>query len=313
MSVDCPFCKKPLKTKLIADFLFCEKCEVAARNEIDMPSLGKNIYNEEWAKSQGNEKYNFRRAVFVQKQIRRLDGITTVLDVGCGTGILVNILSRRGYIVDGIDTSSNAIEFAKSHRKGNFYLSSIEGFRSKYKYDLVIATQLIEHLRTPESLLINIKRLLNSEGYVYIETPNLCSWNKRSIWRRRIGGMFYGTDHRICYTVESLSALLQDNSFEISKILTKTYSPTIFVEIITTFISAFAKKARMQKEVLASDVTNNKTKHLFKNIYKYIYNQVGDSVIVDTLVFIPNKISEFGDCGNQLIVIAKNDAHKTFS
>lgn len=310
MSVDCPFCRKPLKTELIADFLFCEKCAIAVRNETDMPLSGENIYDERWAKLQGDEKYNFRRAMFTQKQIRQLHGIKTVLDIGCGTGILVNVLSRRGYIVDGIDISLEAIEFAKSHRKGNFYLSSIEGFRSKYKYDLVIATQLIEHLRNPESLLINVKRLLNLGGYVYVETPNLYSWNKRSIWRRRIGGMFYGTDHRICYTTRSLSVLLRDNGLKICKILTKTYSPTIFVEIITTFISAFTKKSENVKELVASDVTNNKGKNLFKNICRYIYKQLRDSLIVDILLFIPNKMSEFGDCGNQLIVIAKNGASK---
>ena len=93
----CPLCKRRLKTKLIVDFSFRENCGVAVRNEIDMPLLGVNIYDERWAKSQRNEKYNLRRAVFAQKQIRQLDGIMTVLDIGCGSGILVDMLSRRGY------------------------------------------------------------------------------------------------------------------------------------------------------------------------------------------------------------------------
>jgi len=306
----CPLCKRRLKTKLIVDFLFCEKCEIAVRNEIYMPLSRANIYDEEWAESQGNEKYNFRRAVFAQKQIRQLDGITTVLDIGCGTGILVNILSRKGYMMDGIDTSPEAIEFAKSHRKGNFHLSSIESFRSEYKYDLVIVTQLIEHLRNPESLLINVKRLLKPGGYVYVETPNLYSWNKTSIWRRRIGGMWYGRDHRICYTAKSLLTLLRDNGFEICQVLTKTYSPTILVEIITTLVFAFEKKATAQKELLASGLANNKAGRLFKGICECIYKLGRDSLIVDIILFIPNKISEFGECGNQLIVIAKNGAQK---
>jgi len=305
-TVNCPFCKRPLNSKLIVNFYFCKECEIAVRNEADMPLSVMNVYDKKWVKSQENEKYNFRRAVFAQKHIRKLDGITTVLDIGCSTGILADILNRSGYLVDGIDTSLEAIEFAKSHRKGNFHLSSIEYFGKGYKYDLIIATQLLEHLSNPESFLMNVKRFLKPGGYIYIETPNLYSWSKRSIWRKRIGGMFYGIDHRICYTAKSLRVLLQNNGFKISKILTKTYAPTIFVETITTFMSAFEKKPKTQKGLLVSDFTNNKAKHLFKDICKYIYKQVSDSFIADTLLFIPNKMSEFGRRGNQLIFIAKN-------
>ena len=306
MNGDCPFCKKPLKTKLIVDFLFCEKCEIAVRNEIDMPLSGTNIYDERWAKSQGNEKYNFRRAIFVQKQIRLLDGITTVLDIGCGTGILVNILSHSGYIVDGIDTSPEAIEFAKSCRKGNFYLASIGCFRGKYKYDLVIATQLVEHLRNPEVLLVNVKKLLNPGKYVYVETPNLYSWNKGSIWRRRIGGMFYGTDHRVSYTSKSLIRLLRDNNFDIYKVFTRTHSPTILVETVKTFVSAFKKAKNSEGVLSASSVDEDRSKkHLIWNACKNVYKQIKDSYIIDALLFIPNRISEINNRGNQLMIIAR--------
>ena len=234
--VNCPFCKKPLKAKLIADFYFCNECEVAVRNERDMPSSGANIYDRGWVGSQESARANFVRASYALKQIKNLQGIRTVLDVGCGTGILVDTLNRSGYIADGIDSSVEAIKFAKSNKKGNFYLSSLERFNGKHKYDLITATQLIEHLRRPENFLTTIKKVLKAGGYLYIETPNLYSWSKKSIWRRRIGGMFYGTDHRICYTAKSLTRLLQDNNFDVYKIFTKTYSPTIFTEIIKTLI-----------------------------------------------------------------------------
>lgn len=308
-TIKCPFCKKPLNTKLIVNFYFCKECEIAVRNEADMPLSGVHIYDKRWVKSQENEKYNFRRAVFIQTQIRNLDGIMTVLDIGCGTGILVDILNRSGYLVDGIDNSPEAIEFAKSHRKGNFYLSSIECFKREYKYDIIIATQLIEHLRNPESFLINVKRLLNPGGYIYIETPNLYSWSKRSIWRKRIGGMYYGIDHRICYTTKSLSALLRNNGFEISKIFTKTYSPTLFIEIINTLILLLKKdeNTKEQKNPLLLIQQKNETKNLIKSACKKIYKQAKDSFIINAFLLIPNRISEINKRGNQLIFIARNN------
>ncbi|MBE9591884.1 MAG: methyltransferase domain-containing protein, partial [Proteobacteria bacterium] len=122
--INCPFCKRPVKTKLIADFYFCDVCEIAVRNERDMPQLGINIYDTDWVGSQENAKANLVRASYALKHVRKLYGIMTVLDVGCGTGILVNTLNRNGYIADGIDTSAEAIEFAKTTKRGNFYCSS---------------------------------------------------------------------------------------------------------------------------------------------------------------------------------------------
>ena len=307
--VKCPFCKKPLKTKLIADFYFCKVCEIAVRNERDMPVSGVEIYDRDWVRSQESEKTNFMRASYALKQVKNLHEIRTVLDVGCGTGILVDTLNRSGYIADGIDTSAEAIEFAKSNKKGNFYLSSIESFKSERKYDLIIATQLIEHLRRPEEFLTNVKKVLKVGGYLYIETPNLYSWSKKSIWRRRIGGMFYGADHRICYTAKSLAHLLRNNGFIVYKTFTKTYSPTMFVEIIKPLISAFAKKEKEQKELPTANSTEEKNRNLFISIFKNIYKQIRDSFIVDILLFIPNKISEINDRGNQLIVIAENNSN----
>lgn len=308
MAINCPFCKKPLKNKLIVDFYFCKECEVAVRNEIDMPLSETNIYDRDWVRSQESGKANFMRASYVLKQVKRLHKIRTVLDVGCGTGILVDTLNRNGYIANGVDTSPDAIEFAKSCRKGDFHLTSIECFRSEYKYDLVIAAQLIEHLRNPEKFLTAVKKVLKPRGYLYIETPNLYSWSKKSIWRRRIGGMFYGTDHRILYTSKNLVRLLRYNNFDIYKIFTRTFLSTIFVEIINTLIllSKKRRKIKAQKESLVINPTGNKTKDLIKSVCKNVNKQVKDSFIVNALLFIPNRISEIKGRGNQLIVIAKN-------
>jgi len=296
----CPFCKSSLKTKLIVDFYFCKECEVAVRNEINMPLSWKNIFDKNWVKTQDNEKVNIRKAFYVLKQVKRLGIRNKILDVGCGTGILVDILNRNGYITNGVDSSSDAIEFAKLHKKGNFYLSSLESFSNDNKYALVIATQLIEHLANPNVFLESAKKLLKPGGYLYIETPNLYSWNKRSIWRKRIGGM-YGKDHRILYTSKSLARLIKDSNFDIYKLFTWTYSPTIFVEGIKTLFSIFRKKTKIQNELVVINQTSNKPKSVLKNIYR----QFKSSFIINTLLFIPNKISEFNNRGNQLIVIAE--------
>lgn len=307
--IHCPFCGEPLELKLIANFYFCKKCEIAVRDENDMPLRGVNIYNTEWAIAQEGKKYHLARAALALKQVQKLPRVRTVLDIGCGTGVLVDLLVRKGYLADGIDSSPAAIEFAKLHRKGRFYLASSD-FRSKHRYDLIVATQLIEHLRNPEAFLLNVKRLLKPLGYLYIETPNLYSWNKKSIWRRRIGGMVGMVDHRICYTSTSLCWLLNNNGFDICKVFTKTYSPTIFAETVVTLYSGLfknGKAAKREKEPVA-DLADAKAKRSARAILNSIYEWLKGSLIIDGLLLIPNKISQIGSRGHQLIAIAQKAA-----
>jgi len=301
----CPFCRKLFNVKLIENFYFCKNCEVAIREEKDMPVFN---YNKNWVKSQIDSRQNLNRAGFTLKQIKKIPNIKTILDIGCGTGILVDILNRNGYLADGVDSSVDSINYAKVHRKGNFYLSSIENFKKNRDYDLIIATQLIEHLRDPNIFLLNVKRILRPKGYLYIETPNLNSWSKKSIWRRRIGGMYYGKDHRILYTNKSLTNLLRNNSFVIYKVFSKTFSPTILVETAYTSIFTFRKKSEfLEKPSIINPPINRENKNLFINILKKIYEQTKDSFIINMILFIPNKISGINSRGNQLIVIARNN------
>jgi 2-polyprenyl-3-methyl-5-hydroxy-6-metoxy-1,4-benzoquinol methylase len=307
MEVNCPFCGNNLRTKLISNFYFCEACHIAVRSENDMPCLNIDFYGNDWAKYQLKERYNFTRASFAFKQIKKINGVTNILDIGCGVGILVNLLNSKGYNADGIDSSKSALEFAKLYSKGNFYLASIGSFKPKHYYDLVVATQVLEHLRDPNDFLLKIKNILNVDGYLYIETPNLYSWNKRSIWRSRIGGLFYGLDHRIVYTPKSLANLIERNNFSVCDTFTKTFSPTIFLEIINTirFWRFRDKEKEYRNNLIKISNEKNSKKLIKKTILINIYKKVTNSFIIKFLLFFPNKISELNNKGNQIVIIAK--------
>lgn len=66
---------------------------------------------------------------------------TSILDLGCGTGKHANLLSLKGYTVDGVDISSQMIGLAKSkygeNNKVRFFEGDISSFQSHKKYDIV--------------------------------------------------------------------------------------------------------------------------------------------------------------------------------
>lgn len=106
-----------------------------------------------------------------------------VLDVGCGDGGLATVLQEKGYIVDGADISPQAIAHAQSFlRKG--YLVDLsasvwdEGLM-KQRYDVIVATEVLEHTFSPDEVLARLKELLNDDGAILITVPNFLFWKIR--------------------------------------------------------------------------------------------------------------------------------------
>jgi len=101
----------------------------------------------------------------------------TVLDVGCGNGATANRLIELGYEVWGIDASGNGIAAANQRNPGRFFIQDIttgkltDELQAK-QFDIVISTEVIEHLYAPRSYMHLIKSILeNSGGELIISTP----------------------------------------------------------------------------------------------------------------------------------------------
>lgn len=104
-----------------------------------------------------------------------------ILDVGCGSGAKLYGLKKRGWDVYGVDTSLDAVDFAK--KKLNLekvYLGTIES--KKFPpgfFNAVLLSHVIEHLQDPKKTLREIKRILKPEGLLIITTPNFASLNSK--------------------------------------------------------------------------------------------------------------------------------------
>lgn len=96
-----------------------------------------------------------------------------VLDVGCGIGILLDLLrERKNCECTGVDISPYAIEVlrAKGHRGAASKLPVIPYGDSSF--DCVIATELIEHLSQPRKTIAEMVRVSFPGGKIIISTPN---------------------------------------------------------------------------------------------------------------------------------------------
>lgn len=103
----------------------------------------------------------------------------TVVDVGCGGGILSEAMATRGAHVTGIDLSSKALGVAKLHKlesgvSVDYRLVSAEAFAAAQPaaFDVVTCLEMLEHVPDPASTVLACARLARPGGTVVFSTLN---------------------------------------------------------------------------------------------------------------------------------------------
>lgn len=105
-----------------------------------------------------------------------------VLDLGCGAGLLTNQVAKAGYNVTGIDISSSSLNVAKE-RDVTKSVEYVEGDVYKLpfangSFDVVIATDLLEHVSEPAQVVAEASRVLKPGGLFFFHTfsKNPIAW-----------------------------------------------------------------------------------------------------------------------------------------
>ena len=100
----------------------------------------------------------------------------TLLDIGCGGGLLCEPFARLGAQVTGIDASKNNIEVAKVHaQKTNLqikYLNKLPEEIKNKKFDVILCMEVIEHVNNVNFFIESCSKLLNKNGIIFFATIN---------------------------------------------------------------------------------------------------------------------------------------------
>lgn len=139
-------------------------------------------------KSRNYKKYNSKNPFVgivianfmknLKETVAPLENINNVIDIGCGEGFVINCLGLPN--ITGIDISRNALIIAKEKNPDcNLCSGSIYDISFKENsFDLVIATEVLEHLEKPELALKEIRRI--TKNYCILSVPNepyFCAMN----------------------------------------------------------------------------------------------------------------------------------------
>jgi SAM-dependent methyltransferase len=109
---------------------------------------------------------------------------TKILEIGSGMGYLTYSLIKEDYNVVGLDISDVAVKTA-NYKFGNYFVcADLYEYSTLHSesFDVVILTEVIEHVEKPVDFIRAILKVLRSDGRIIITTPNRSIYDNKVIW-----------------------------------------------------------------------------------------------------------------------------------
>lgn len=124
-----------------------------------------------------DDNFVYRTLIFFLRKYRKHTG--RVLDIGCGVGTIDFYLAKLGRTVTGIDVSRNSIsiakrnaEYLKLNRKIVFKVLEFPNKLPRGKFDIIICSEVLEHLKDDKIAIKKIKTLLSAKGILIASSPS---------------------------------------------------------------------------------------------------------------------------------------------
>lgn len=150
---------------------------------------------------------------------------TKILEIGCADGFMGEyLIKKNGCRVTGVEIDKEAAK--KAQNRGLTMVvgdieeeSVLKELRREGKFQVILCSSAIEHLKDPEKALKNWRNFLDIDGFLIITTPNIGHWSARL---KTFSGKFpredYGifdVDHLHFFTIKSFKELIEKAGFSV--------------------------------------------------------------------------------------------------
>lgn len=226
--------------------LKCSRCSLIyiGNNPVadnDLPKLytmdayrgERHLQSSEWYKDYYKDclkGYNHNSPVIGQFK-RNLDIISRyapgrrLLDVGCATGVFLDVARARGYDVVGTDVSEDMVHYARAEFSIDAHLGPLDKHRfPAASFDCVTLLDVIEHIPSYSELMGEISRILKPGGIILLRTPTEDAFMRslaKLIHAASFGHIegpllwFYSFEHVTSFSGRTLSKLVEDHGFKV--------------------------------------------------------------------------------------------------
>lgn len=190
----------------------CQSCGFIQCTDLDeVVKFYEDLEDHEYENTRKERKLQEERLI---KLLKKYKDSGTLLDIGAGSGIMVEAALEMGFKAEGIEPSrwlqENARKLDLPVHQGIFPHPETPG-----PYDVITFVDVIEHITHPAKLLNEIHKALDEEGVFVLVTPDVSSLAARILkykwWHYRFAHIGY-------FNQKNLRILLDKTGFELIKL-----------------------------------------------------------------------------------------------
>ena len=202
------------------DIIECSDCGMVALKHVpqdnEIEQIYKQVIDPLYTEEKENRYLTFNR---VMKDIIKYDAHGKLLDIGCYCGYFLDVASKCGFEVQGLELSKWASDQAREH--GHIvHTCTLADLDLEGDFDLVTMWDVIEHLSDPRAELREISRLLKKDGYLFLSTINIDSLVARLMGKRWPWLMDM---HIYYFTPNTVTKILKEEGFRVLTIKNYTH------------------------------------------------------------------------------------------
>jgi len=234
----------------------------------------------------------FRNSLII-KELQKYSKGHSILDYGCGSGILLKRLDELGYSLTGIDVSKTNISninkiIEKFARKPKLISGIITSLKNESNtYDGIVCGETLEHIRNDREMVMNFQRLLKPKGICIVTVPS---------HRSRFNEIDRFAGHYRRYEKKELTNMFELCGFSILQIYSWDFPLGLLWD---KYISEPILRKKLDKQIIFT-----KTNNVFGRILRLDCYPKLKALLSNIFWF--DLLWSWTDQGNGLILVAQN-------
>jgi len=158
------------------------------------------------------------------KSIMKLKPSGRVLDIGCGSGVFLEMAKQEGYAIKGIDPDPYMARFSREEKKLDVFQGTLKNFKRSAKFDIITLWDVLEHVPAPDEELKLVHNHLKKDGILVLRVPASGYVALKKFFIKllslKLKKNLDPPTHIFFFSEKSLRNLLRENNFEIIRIKT---------------------------------------------------------------------------------------------
>jgi SAM-dependent methyltransferase len=161
------------------------------------------------------ESENYEKVSWIKEHLPDTAKQGRLLDIGCGGGLFIYTFKKYflGWSAFGVEPTALFAKLAERRLRETVIAGVYKAclFPGK-KFELITINQVLEHVLDPISFLIDVSKDLATDGYVYLETPDIADFDLLPPEHDR-----FQATHLWYFSLDSLSKVCEMAGFRVSK------------------------------------------------------------------------------------------------